>query len=90
VRRLLRHPVLFVGYSLSDINVRYLFHKLSKIWTAAGSHVERPASHIFMMTPNPVEEAIFKRWEINPVVEGTGSPMEGLRDFIRGITLKLK
>jgi SIR2-like domain len=84
----LRHPVLFVGYSLLDINVRYLFHKLSKIWTAAGSHVERPASHIFMMTPNPVEEAIFKRWGINPLVEDKGSPMEGLRDFIQGLTPK--
>ena len=65
----LRHPVLFVGYSLSDINVRYLFHRLSKIWRAAGQNVDRCPSHIFMANPNPVEEAIFQRWGINPIVE---------------------
>jgi SIR2-like domain len=82
----LRHPVLFVGYSLSDINVRYLFHKLSKIWSAAGTQTERPPSHIFMTNPNPVEEAIFRRWGINPIVESSGLPMEGLRDFLERIT----
>jgi SIR2-like domain len=79
----LRHPVLFVGYSLSDINVRYLFHKLSKIWKAAGNSTGRPPSYIFMTNPNPVEEAIFQRWGITPIVEPTGYPVEGLRDFVR-------
>lgn len=82
----LRHPVLFVGYSLSDINVRYLLHRLSKIWRAAGRNVDRPPSHIFMINPNPVEQAIFQRWGINPIVEPTGRPMEGLRDFLKRIT----
>jgi hypothetical protein len=82
----LRHPVLFVGYSLSDVNVRYLFHKLSKIWNSTRGQSERPPSHIFMTNPNPVEEAIFRRWGIKPILETTGQPMEGLRDFLRRIT----
>src|SRR4029077_3027047 len=32
----LRHPVLFIGYSLSDINVRSLSHRLAKVWKQAG------------------------------------------------------
>jgi hypothetical protein len=80
---MLRYPVLFIGYSLSDINVRYLFHKLSKIWRFVGCKAQRPPSHIFMTSPNPVEEAIFQRWGISPIVEPTGQPMEGLRDFLR-------
>src|SRR5450759_2545236 len=32
----LSRPILFVGYSLADINMRYLFHKLGKLWKAAG------------------------------------------------------
>ncbi|MHC2331128.1 SIR2 family NAD-dependent protein deacylase [Bradyrhizobium sp. USDA 4454] len=82
----LRHPVLFIGYSLSDINVRYLFHRLAKIWRAAGSKIDRPPSFIFMANPNPVEEAIFQRWGISPIVEPTGQTMEGLRDFLKGIS----
>lgn len=82
----LRHPVLFVGYSLSDINVRYLFHKLSKIWNSTSALGERSPSHIFMTNPNPVEEAIFRRWGINPIVETSGDPMKGLRDFLQSIS----
>lgn len=79
----LRHPVLFIGYSLSDINIRYLFHKLSKIWSRAGH--ERPSSYIFMTNPNPVEQAIFQRWGISPIVESSGYAMEGLRDFLKSV-----
>ncbi len=86
----LRHPVLFIGYSLSDLNVRYLFHKLSKIWATVDSRVVRPPSSIFMANPNPVEEAIFKRWGINPIVENTGDPLAGLCNFIKGIALPSK
>jgi hypothetical protein len=80
---ILRHPVLFIGYSLSDINVRYLFHRLSKVWTQAGLNATRPDSYIFMSNPNPVEEKIFRKWGISPVVEPTGAPTTGLRDFLR-------
>lgn len=82
----LRHPVLFIGYSLSDVNVRYLLHKLSRIWKEAGQRTERPSSHIFMANPNPVAEAIFQRWGVNPIIEPSGHPKEGLRDFLLSIT----
>jgi hypothetical protein len=86
----LRYPILFVGYSLSDINVRYLFHKLSKIWRAVPDQTGRPSSHIFMMNPNPIEQAIFKRWGINPIVEATGHPTQGMRDFLLNLKLTRK
>jgi hypothetical protein len=81
----LRHPVLFVGYSLSDINVRYLFHKLSKIWSAAGTQTERPPSHIFMTNPNPVEEAIFRRWESIRSSNQAAFPWKAYETFSRGL-----
>jgi hypothetical protein len=81
---MLRYPVLFIGYSLSDINVRYLFYRLAKVWRSVGYN-DRPVSHIFMTSPNPVEEAIFRRWGLNPIVEPSGRPMEGLRDFLKGL-----
>jgi len=84
----LRHPFLFIGYSLSDINVRYLFHKLAKIWRWAGIASARPESFIFMASPNPVEEAIFRKWGITPLVESSGSPTTGLRDFLNSLVDK--
>jgi hypothetical protein len=82
----LRHPVLFIGYSLSDINVRYLFHRLSKVWKQAGLTAARPDSYIFMSNPNPVEEEIFRKWGIYPIVDPTGTATIGLRDFLWSIS----
>jgi len=80
---ILRHPVLFIGYSLSDINVRYLFYRLSKVSKQARLNAVRPDSYIYMSNPNPVEEKIFRNWGISPVVDSTGDPTTGLRDFLR-------
>jgi hypothetical protein len=80
----LRSPFLFIGYSLSDLNVRYLFHKLAKIWELAGLKSARPESFIYMMNPNPVEEKIFKKWGIAPVVDPEGKP-QGVGEFLRNL-----
>ena len=82
----LRHPVLFIGYNLSDINVRYLFHRLSKIWTRAGVTAVRPQSYIFMTNPNRVEAKIFRKWGISPIVNSVGEATAGLRDFLRSVS----
>ena len=81
----LRHPILFVGYSLSDINVRYLFHRLARIWSLAGQATARPTSYIFMANPNPIEEKIFENWGITPVVDKSGLATQGLVNFLKSI-----
>ena len=77
-------PILFVGYSLADINMRYLFHKLWKIWSETKISDARKKSYIFMSRPNPVEEKIFEKWGITPIVDGLGGP-EGLIEFLKSI-----
>jgi hypothetical protein len=84
----LKHSVLFVGYSLSDINIRYLFHKLSRTWQEAGLTTSRPESYIYMMRPNPVDEQIFKQWGITPIVDLSGSN-GSLADFLQSSVGKL-
>jgi len=79
----LRHPILFVGYSLSDINIRYLFHKLAKIWRQAGLAGSRPTSYIFMARPNPVEEKIFRNWGITPIAHSSKNLTDGLAEFLK-------
>jgi SIR2-like domain len=82
---ILRHPILFIGYSLSDINIRYLFHKLARIWGDAGLSNARPKSYIFMTRPNPIEERIFDKWGIIPIVDQTGLAAKGLTDFLKSV-----
>jgi len=54
--------VLFIGYSLADINLRFLFYKLAKLWKANSTGEAQPRSYIFSPRPNPVQEAILDQW----------------------------
>jgi hypothetical protein len=83
----LYRPILFIGYSLTDMNMRYLFHKLSKIWEAAKISTARKASYIFMSHPNPVDEALFAKWGITPIVDPKGGTA-GLVEFLQSVGAK--
>lgn len=80
----LNRPILFIGYSLADVNMRYLFHKLSKLWREANISTVRKSSYIFMSRPNPVEEALFARWGITPILDPVGGSA-GLVAFLTSL-----
>jgi len=80
----MRQPILFIGYSLADINMRYLFHKLWKIWIEAKISDARKKSHIFMSRPNPVDAEIFKKWGITHITDESAGP-DGLVRFLQSI-----
>ncbi len=65
--------ILFVGYSLSDLNIRFLLHRLWKTWQASGYERDRPRSYVFMMRPNAIEEAVLDQWGIRVI---TGDPRQ--------------
>jgi hypothetical protein len=65
--------ILFVGYSLSDLNIRFLLHRLWKTWQASGYERDRPRSYVFMMRPNSIEEAVLDQWGIRVI---TGDPRQ--------------
>src|SRR5262249_23077967 len=53
--------LLFLGYSLSDVNLRLMLHPLTKLWTATAYKDKRPRSFIFLTKPNEVQSAILER-----------------------------
>jgi hypothetical protein len=78
----LGRPVLFIGYSLSDINIRYLFYRLQRLWEASGLGQLRPRSYIFLAAANPVQERVLRRRGIEPVVSEREQAGEGLAAFL--------
>lgn len=82
--------ILFLGYSLSDINMRLLFYKLHKLWEASPHANARPHSYIFLTRPNPVQEAILKKRGIEPIISPTDDPSEGIKEFLSKLHSKLK
>jgi hypothetical protein len=78
----LGRPILFVGYSLSDLNIRFLLHRLWKTWEASGYGKDRPQSYVFMLRPNPVDEAVLEQWGIRVLTEPDCKPEDALETFL--------
>lgn len=81
----LGNSVLFIGYSISDINIRLLFYRLTKMW---GRHVlasARPKSYLFTNRPNPVAEEVLGHWGIKMLVSEEDDPKKALTDFLSGL-----
>lgn len=78
----LGRSVLFIGYSLNDINIRYLFYKLSQLWKAAMPGTPQPRSYIFSPKPNPVQEAVLAQWGIEMLSVDADDPSKALTEFL--------
>ncbi|MBE7373726.1 SIR2 family protein [Pseudomonas lopnurensis] len=79
----LSKAVLFIGYSLSDTNIRLLFHKLSKIWNEHEALGVRPISYVFSHKPNPVQEEILSQWGIRMIASEDDEPGLALKNFLQ-------
>ena len=78
----LGRPILFVGYSMSDLNIRFLLHRLWRTWQASGYEKDRPQSYVFMLRPNAVDEAVLEQWGIRVLTEPDCKPEEALETFL--------
>ena len=78
----LEKSILFIGYSLSDINIRYMLFKLHNQWKFSKYENLRPKSYIFLIGPNPIKEAILRERGIIPIVYQNENPGEALKIFL--------
>lgn len=78
----LGRTILFIGYSMSDVNIRLLLHKLWETWTRSGYERDRPPSFVFMPRPNPVQEAVLAHWGITLLSEEADNPEQALVAFL--------
>lgn len=67
--------LLFVGYSMTDLNIRFLLHRLWKTWRETGEERARPPLYIVMHDPDDVQKHVLDRWGVT-VIEGRGSNAE--------------
>ena len=82
---MLGKSILFLGYSMSDINIRLLSYKLDQLWKSSPDIAERPESYIFMARPNPIQEEIFKDRGITPIVGEHADPETSLLQFLKAL-----
>jgi hypothetical protein len=69
----LSRTILFIGYSMSDPNIRLLLHNIWQTWERSGHAKHRPHSFVFMPSSNPVQEAVLGRWGITLLTPDSGA-----------------
>jgi hypothetical protein len=81
----LGRTILFIGYSMSDINIRLLLHRLWQTWARSGHERDRPRSFVFMPTCSPIQEAVLGSWGITLVHGEREDPGGALIQFLEAL-----
>ncbi|WP_321325354.1 SIR2 family protein [uncultured Parasphingorhabdus sp.] len=81
----LGRTLLFIGYSVSDLNIRLLLYRLWQTWRESGRERERPGVYVFTANPDPIQTAVLQQWGIT-VISGTGDPQDSLIGFLSELT----
>lgn len=76
--------ILFIGYSLSDINIRFILYKLSKIWEDIK---EPPKSYLFSNNANQIQEKVLSQWNVELLSNELGDRTKSLRKFLSDLQL---
>lgn len=83
---LLHYSVIFVGYSLSDLNIRTMLYRLSLF---RKEHAMRRKtlhrSYIFLDRRNEVQATIFERWGLDVITSDRLDRREGLKEFMSAV-----
>jgi hypothetical protein len=74
--------ILFIGYSMTDLNIRFLMHRLWKTWSGSGYERDRPQSYVFMLRSNPVEQTVLEQWGLRVLTEKDCPPEKALEVFL--------
>jgi hypothetical protein len=86
----LGRTILFIGYSMSDPNIRLLLHGIWQTWEKSGHRDHRPPSFVFMPSSNPVQEAILAHWGITLLTPESGSCRgDALTTFLADIRARI-
>lgn len=75
--------VLFIGYSLNDLNIRLLFYRLTEMWGRSALRSARPKSYVFTNRPNPVAQEVLSHWGIEMIISEEDDPKEALTGLLQ-------
>jgi len=77
-------PILFVGYSLKDVNLRYFLYRLSILWASAAKGAA-PTSYVVVPQFNPVEQTILENRGVQTIVAAASNPAHGLQEVLASL-----
>jgi hypothetical protein len=78
----LGRAVLFVGYSMSDPNVRLMLYRLWRQWRRSGREGNRPGAWVLLPGVGPIGRAVHASWAIDVIEWDCEGPAEALPGFL--------
>lgn len=81
--------ILFIGYSLDDINIRYLLYKLAKLWETSSQPKLKPKSFVFQPRPNEIKKTILEHKGVNVINSEIDDPKEATENFFETLWLEI-
>jgi len=78
----LARPLLFVGYSMHDMNTRYLLFRLQELWQSSDCVGRRPVSYVLMTQSQPAQETVLRSRGVEPLVWEDEDPGRATRLFL--------
>ena len=86
----LARPILFIGYSLHDVNTRYLLFRLQELWNNSAYSQQRPKSFIFMVDDDPAQAAVLQSRGIEPILALQADPKESAKTFLGELVTQVR
>jgi len=77
--------LLFVGYSMSDLNIRLTLFRLWQTWRESGRERDRPASFVFTAKADPVQDTVLENWGISVLHQEAEHPAESMLIFLSNL-----
>lgn len=75
--------LLFLGYSLHDVNTRYLLWRLHQIWENSAWAEHRPASYILVTENSPAQAMVLRHRGIEPLLIEAPDPGSATTQLLR-------
>jgi hypothetical protein len=74
--------LLFIGYSMSDLNIRLLLYRIWETWNRSAYERSRPRSYVFLPRAGPAQEAVLASWGITVLSARGEDPETALTAFL--------
>lgn len=78
----LGRTLIFVGYSMSDLNIRLTLYRMWQTWRDSGRERDRPSSFVFTAKEDPVQDAVLEQWGITVLHEKGEDPAASMLAFL--------
>jgi len=86
----LARPLLFVGYSMHDVNTRYLLFRLQELWQSSDCVGRRPVSYVLMTQSQPAQETVLRSRGVEPLVWEDEDPGRATRLFLERLLQRVR